>query len=160
MAIFGKLEDIKTQINDEYFQIAFNYLESINDDFLKIKDGECIKEMLNDDMFVLKQAYITKDRESCFFESHKKYIDIQYMVKGNEIMDITSIDNLKIVNDYDEKTDFIKYENKSENISSLLIKEKELAIFYPNDAHQPCIKTDKNELIYKAVIKVPVNKIL
>ena len=160
MAIFGKLEDIKTQINDEYFQIAFNYLESINDDFLKIKDGECIKEMLNDDMFVLKQAYITKNRESCFFESHKKYIDIQYMVKGNEIMDITSIDNLKIVNDYDEKTDFIKYENKSENISSLLIKEKELAIFYPNDAHQPCIKTDKNELIYKAVIKVPVNKIL
>lgn len=160
MAIFGKLEDIKTQISNEYFQIAFNYLESINDDFLKIKDGECIKEMLNDDMFVLKQAYITKDRESCFFESHKKYIDIQYMVKGNEIMDITSIDNLKIVNDYDEKTDFIKYENKSENISSLLIKEKELAIFYPNDAHQPCIKTDKNELIYKAVIKVPVNKIL
>lgn len=158
MAIFGKLQDIKNQITDEYFQIAFSYLESINNDFLKIKEGECIKEYITEDMFVLKQAYFTKNRDECFFESHRKYIDIQYMVKGAEIMDVTSINNLQIVNNYDDKTDFIKYENKSENISNLLIKEKELAIFYPTDAHQPCIKTDEKKLIYKAVVKVPINK--
>lgn len=156
MAVFGKLSDIKHQINDGNFIIAFNFLENLTDDILNLSEGECIKEMITDDIFILKQAYKPKERSECFFESHKKYIDIQYMVKGDEIMDVTHIDNLKIVKKYDDKTDFIKYENKSDNISSLLIREKELAIFYPTDAHQPCIKVDDSKLIYKAVIKIPV----
>lgn len=159
MASFGKLSDLKHKIDDGDFVIAFNFLEHLSDDIFELKDGECIKEMITDDIFILKQAYKTKARNDCFFESHKKYIDIQYMVKGDEIMDVTHIDNLKIVKDYDEKTDFIKYENKIEGISSLLIKEKELAIFYPSDAHQPCIKVDDSKLIYKAVVKIPVEKV-
>lgn len=154
MAIFGKLENIKEQIEDGYFQIAFNYLESIDEDFFKIKDGECIKEMLSDDIFVLKQAYTTKNREDCFFEAHKKYI--QYMVKGSEIMDVANLDDLDIIEDYDEEKDFIKYSSKK-SFSSLLMRKNELAIFYPSDAHQPCIKHKKNKLIYKAVIKIPIN---
>ena len=156
MAIFGKLENLKQQITDKNFQTAFDYLSNIQIEPFDIKDGECIKEMINDEMFVLKQVYITKNREDCFFESHKKYIDIQYMLKGEEIMDVCNLEDLEILKDYDEKTDFIKYKGKEENISSLLIKENELAIFYPQDAHQPCIKTNQNKLIYKAVIKIPV----
>ncbi len=156
MAIFGKLENIKQQVKDKNFQIAFNYLENIKEDFFNIKEGECIKEMINDDIFVLKQAYTTKNTEDCFFESHIKYIDIQYMAKGEEIMDVSNLEDLEIIKEYDEKTDFIKYAGKQENISRLQIKEKELAIFYPQDAHQPCIKTNENKLIYKAVIKIPL----
>ena len=156
MAIFGKLEDIKNQIEDGYFQLAFNYLEALTDDFLKIKDGEVIKEMLTDDIFVLKQVYKSKNREDCFFESHKKYIDIQYIFKGSEIMDVSNLNDLEILEDYDESRDFIKYKSKK-SFSSLLIKENELAIFYPSDAHQPCVKNGNNELVYKAVIKLPIN---
>lgn len=159
MAIFGKLENLKQQITDKNFQTAFDYLSNIQNESFDIKDGECIKEMINDEMFVLKQAYITKNREDCFFESHKKYIDIQYMLKGEEIMDVCNLEDLEILKDYDDKTDFIKYKGKEKNISSLLIKENELAIFYPQDAHQPCIKTNQNKLIYKAVIKIPVKSI-
>lgn len=156
MAIFGKLDDIKNQIEDGYFQIAFNYLEAIDEDFFKIKEDEVIKEMITDDIFVLKQAYKTKDREECFFESHKKYIDIQYIVKGSEVMDVSNLEDLEIIEEYDENRDFIKYSAKN-SFSSLLIKEKELAIFYPTDAHQPCIKNIENEVVYKAVIKLPIN---
>lgn len=156
MAIFGKLTELKEQLNDKSFQLAFDYLENISDDFVNIKENECIKEMISDDIFVLKQIYTTKNRSDCFFESHKKYVDIQFMVKGDEYMDVSDLESLKILKEYDEKTDFIKYEGKEENISKLLIKENELAIFYPNDAHQPCITTDEKELIYKAVIKIPV----
>jgi YhcH/YjgK/YiaL family protein len=157
MAIFGNLEEIKRQVSKESFQIAFEYLENITSDFLNVKDGECIKEMLTEDIFVLKQAYYTKDRKDCFFESHKKYIDIQFMVKGDEYMDVSDLKSLEIINDYNDKTDFIKYKGKVDGISKLLIEEKSLAIFYPCDAHQPCIKVENKELIYKAVIKIPVN---
>jgi len=156
MAIFGKLEEVKKQINNKAFQIAFDYLQNISDDFETIDENECIKEMLSEDIFVLKQAYTTKERSDCFFESHRKYVDVQFMVKGDEYMDVSCIESLKVIKEYDDKTDFIKYEGKENDISKLLIKEKELAIFYPSDAHQPCIKTTKKELVYKAVIKIPL----
>ncbi|MAC84282.1 MAG: YhcH/YjgK/YiaL family protein [Arcobacter sp.] len=155
MAIFGSLEEVKKQVSKEAFQIAFDYLENITDDFLDIKDGECVKEMISEDIFVLKQAYYTKNREDCFFESHKKYIDIQFMVKGEEYMDVCDLDSLEIETNYVEKTDFIKYKGKENGTSKLLITENCLAIFYPSDAHQPCVKVENKELIYKAVIKIP-----
>jgi YhcH/YjgK/YiaL family protein len=156
MATFGKLKELKKQINNSSFQMAFEYLEKISDDILKIKNGECIKESLGNGIFVLKQAYNTKSREDCFFEAHKKYIDIQYMVKGEEIMDVSPLEDLEIIKEYDEEKDFTKAASKN-GFSSLHIKEKELAIFYPNDAHQPCIKVDESTLIFKAVIKIPVD---
>jgi YhcH/YjgK/YiaL family protein len=159
MAIFGKLKDLKKQIDNKTFQVAFEYLENIKGDISSIKEGDCIKEMITEDIFVLKQAYGTKNREDCFFESHKKYIDIQFMIKGDEFMDVTSLDNLQVLNEYDENTDFIKYEGKESAISNLLIKENELAIFYPTDAHQPCIKVDESQVIYKAVIKIPLERV-
>lgn len=156
MAIFGKLEYIKKQINDDNFQLAFDYLENIGNEFLNIKNGECIKEFISENIFVLKQAYNTKDRKDCFFESHKKYIDIQYMLKGSEVMDVSDLTDLEITEHYDEEKDVIKYSSKN-IFSSLCIKDNDLAIFYPNDAHQPCVKIDNSKLIYKAVIKIPVN---
>ena len=39
----------------------------------------------------------------------------------------------------------------------LKIRENELAIFYPNDAHMPCIKIGENKKIIKAVFKILVN---
>lgn len=163
MAIFGTIETVKAQINNPSFEKAFLYIDKLQDknsdeckSLSNIGLDDCNKIVLDEHCFVLEQAYISKNKEDCFFESHKKYIDIQYMVKGNEIMDVTHIDNLEIIKNYDEKTDFIKYENKCDDISSLLIGENELAIFYPTDAHQPCIKVDDSKLIYKAVIKIPV----
>ena len=155
MAIFGSLEEVRKQVSKEAFQIAFDYLENISSDFLDIKDGECIKEIIVEDIFVLKQAYYTKDRKDCFFEAHKKYIDIQFIVKGEEYMDVCDLDSLEVINEYVEKTDFAHYEGKKDGISKLLIRENCLAIFYPSDAHQPCVKVDNEELIYKAVIKIP-----
>ena len=156
MAIFGKLDCIKNQIKEDNFQLAFNYLENISNDIFEIKNGECVKELINENMFVLKQTYFSKPRSECFFESHKKYIDIQYIVKGSEIMDVSHIDDLQIIEAYNEEKDFTKYNTKNA-FSSLHIKEKELAIFYPSDGHQPCIKVDKTEQIYKVVIKISTN---
>ena len=156
MAIFGKLHVLKHQLPQEAFQIALSYLESLDECFLDIKENESIKESLGHGIFVLKQAYKTKKRETCFFESHRKYVDIQYMVCGKEYMDVAPIETLALVNEYDEEKDFIKYEGKLNDISTLLIQEGELAIFYPQDGHQPCVEVNHSKLIYKAVIKIPV----
>jgi YhcH/YjgK/YiaL family protein len=156
MAIFGNLATLKQQLPQACFQTAFDYLETISDDFLTIKPNEPLKETLSDGIFVLKQAYLTKTRENAFFESHKKYIDVQFMVKGQEFMDVCTIEDLTLLEPYHEENDFIKYTVKHKQFSSLFLKEEHLAIFFPQDAHQPCIQNGSSQLVFKAVIKIPV----
>ncbi|MCT7579918.1 YhcH/YjgK/YiaL family protein [Aliarcobacter butzleri] len=162
MAIFGKYKDIKNQINNPKFEKAFSYIQKLQDKSSKeykslenIKIGDCNKIVLDESCFVLEQAYILKDKKDCFFESHKKYIDIQYIFYGTEIMEVENINNLEIIQEYNESLDYAKHA-QSINSSSLLIRENELAIFYPSDAHMPCLKVDKNEKIIKAVFKVAI----
>ena len=162
MAIFGKYEDIKNQINNPKFEKAFSYIQKLQDKSSKeykslenIKIGDCNKIVLDENCFVLEQAYISKDKKDCFFESHKKYIDIQYIFDGTEIMEVENINNLKTTKEYDETLDYAKYA-QSPNSSSLIIRKNELAIFYPNDAHMPCIKVNENKKIIKAVFKIAV----
>ena len=162
MAIFGNIETVKEQINYKKFEKAFLYIQKLQDkNSLEYKSlaniglDKCNKIVLDENCFVLEQAYITKDKRDCFFESHRKYIDIQYIFEGSEIMEVENINKLQITQEYNESLDFAKYEQKP-NSSTLIINENELAIFYPNDAHMPCIKVDNNQKIIKAVFKIAV----
>ena len=162
MAIFGNIETVKEQINYKKFEKAFLYIQKLQDkNTLEYKSlaniglDECNKIVLDENCFVLEQAYITKDKRDCFFESHRKYIDIQYIFEGSEIMEVENINKLQITQEYNESLDFAKYKQRP-NSSTLIINENELAIFYPNDAHMPCIKVDNNQKIIKAVFKIAV----
>jgi YhcH/YjgK/YiaL family protein len=162
MALFGTLETLKLQVCDSKFEKAFLYIEKLQDknsseykSISNIKVDECNKIVLDENCFVLEQSYITKNKENCLFESHKKYIDIQYMFEGDEIMEVENVNNLEVSSIYDEKLDYAKHFQTTKS-SSLKIKESEMAIFYPFDAHMPCIKIDKNKKIIKAVFKILV----
>lgn len=163
MAIFGTIETVKEQINDSKFDKAFLYIQKLQDknsaeykSLSNIKLNECNKIELNENCFVLEQSYISKNKEDCFFESHKKYIDIQYIFEGEEIMEVEKLSNLQVTTAYKEDLDYAKY-SQSKDSSVLKIRENELAIFYPNDAHMPCIKIDENKKVIKAVFKISVN---
>ena len=163
MALFGTLETLKLQVCDSKFERAFAYIEKLQDknsseykSILNIKVDECNKIVLDENCFVLEQSYITKDKENCLYESHKKYIDIQYMFEGDEIMEVENVNNLEVTTPYKEDLDYAKYA-QTKNSSSLIIKQNELAIFYPNDAHMPCIKVDENKKVIKAVFKILIN---
>jgi biofilm protein TabA len=163
MAIFGTIETVKEQINGSKFDKAFLYIRKLQDknsaeykSLSNIKIDECNKIELDNNCFVLEQAYISKNKEDCFFESHKKYIDIQYIFEGEEIMEVENISNLEVTTEYKEDLDYAKYA-QSKYSSVLKIRENQLAIFYPNDAHMPCIKIDENKKVIKAVFKISVN---
>lgn len=163
MAIFGTIETVKEQINDSKFDKAFLYIQKLQDknsaeykSLSNIKLNECNKIELDVNCFVLEQAYISKNKEDCFFESHKKYIDIQYVFEGEEIMEVEKLSNLQVTTTYKEDLDYAKY-SQSKYSSVLKIRENELAIFYPQDAHMPCIKINENEKVIKAVFKISVN---
>ena len=164
MAIFSHWQTVKEQLNNPIFDSAFAYIEKLQDitskeykSLLNIGLDDCNKIVLDEHCFVLEQAYISKNKEDCFFESHKKYIDIQYVFEGEEIMEVENLSNLQVTTPYKEDLDYAKY-SQSKNSSILKIRQNELAIFFPQDAHMPCIKLDENKKVIKAVFKISVNK--
>lgn len=162
MALFGALGVLKNQAEREKFKTAFLYLERLVDknsvEHKRVMDtalGVCKKIELDEQSFVLEQAYNSKDREECFFESHKKYIDVQFILGGEEIIEVSNANLLAVALAYNEELDFVKYEDKKE-CSSVVLKAGGVAIFYPQDAHMPCIKVKESVKVIKAVVKVGV----
>jgi YhcH/YjgK/YiaL family protein len=162
MAIFGNLEVVKNQVDIDRFKKAFEYLEEVfkdetteNKRLLSLPINAFEKIDIDENNFALEQVYNSKDRKKCFFESHKQYIDVQFILEGEEVIEVANINTLTVDFEYNKDMDLIKY--KSTNNSSIIkLKKGDIAIFYPQDAHMPCIKLDKPTKVVKTVVKVAV----
>lgn len=92
------------------------------------------------------------------FETHKKYIDIQFIIDGKEEMGYTPVNNLAIVEDKTPSgSDAIFYAN-TENKSLLKLCAGDFVVFFPDDGHEPCRKCEGLVSSKKIVVKVPVVK--
>jgi biofilm protein TabA len=162
MAIIGNVAKLERFLKDKSLNIVFEYFKEaldVNSDIHKrifsLPVGSFKKVNLSDEIFAFEQVFYTKDREDCFIESHKKYIDFQLVLSGSEQMEHIDIDKIKIDKSYDEKKDLITYELEN-NTSRLLLQKEDLAIFFPDDAHIGLPKYQESELVYKTVIKLPI----
>lgn len=162
MAIFGTLSVVKEQVDSVKFQKAFEYLEQVlkeetveNRRLSSLPINAFEKVDLDENNFALEQVYNSKNREDCFFESHRQYIDVQFILEGEEIIEVTNINNLTIDFEYNNEMDLLKYKSTS-NSSIIKLKKGDIAIFYQEDAHMPCVKLDKSIKVVKTVVKVAV----
>lgn len=123
-------------------------------DFLRTTDLDSLPsgkhDIEGDTIFALVQEYQTKPLEDCKLESHKKYIDIQYVIRGEEMMGITTQNNQKII-EVNEEKDYTFYEGTT---LLVLVSKGMFTIFFPDDLHQPCIQTESAAEVKKVVIKV------
>ena len=123
-------------------------------DFLRTTDLDSLPsgkhDIEGDTIFALVQEYQTKPLEDCKLESHKKYIDIQYVIRGEEMMGITTQNNQKII-EVNEEKDYTFYEGTT---SLVRVSKGMFTIFFPDDLHQPCVQTKTISEVKKVVIKV------
>lgn len=133
-----------------HFKKAFKYLKEI-----QLDNFEFGKKIIEQDyVFAINNEYDTKNKEGSYLEGHKKYIDIQYMVEGEELIGYSSLADQKVQTEYKRDTDLIFFSDPSETFIKL--KKGMFAIFYPEDLHMPGIMTDKPQTIKKVVIKVKI----
>ncbi len=125
-------------------------------EFFKKNDLEKLelgKHVINDWLYINVQEYETKARNQCRFESHRKYVDIQYMINGIEAIDTADIDKLNIETEYDSDKDVMFWKNKDSQMRSVITKGS-YVVLYPQNAHMPCIAVDSPIKVKKAVAKV------
>lgn len=99
--------------------------------------------------------YVTKQYNDCKFEAHKKYIDIQFMISGEEKIETAFTDELAVSEPYDTERD-VMFLKDTENKLVLPMKKGYFALFYPTDAHKPQVAFSKPEKVKKVVVKIPV----
>jgi len=77
-----------------------------------------------------------KPAAECRLEAHRKYIDIQYLVSGDEQFGWKlTADCRQPLGEFDEAKDVIKYADEPDGWYPLL--PGTFAVFFPEDAHAP-----------------------
>ena len=128
---------------------AFDYLKNTN--FAQMELGKY--EIDGDNIFALVNEYITKDESEGKLEAHKKYIDVQFVAKGKELMGYAPLDNQQVIDEYNEQNDITFFSGEK---SFTQVDEGMFAIFFPTDIHLPGIKLTEKSYVKKVVIKVKV----
>lgn len=117
--------------------------------------GETVRVELSGGAFALEQAYTTKPRAEGFFESHRKYIDVQLIVAGEELMQVEDVARLVVDAPYVAERDLTKYADAAIS-SHLAMRAGDAAVFFPEDGHMPSLQWRGPVLVRKSVVKVPV----
>lgn len=143
-------------IYDRIENIALYGFDKMVTDFIRSlsSDTECKKYILNDDVYVNVEEYTTK--ELGYFESHRKYLDIQILLDGEEIIEYTPVSGLTIKDEYDESRDIEFFSDGKNTITPLKLDTTMFAVFYPQDAHKPQLKFQNCQKVKKAVVKIKV----
>lgn len=127
-------------------------LDILKDPALREKeDGQY--EVNGDKLFYIVQRYTTKPLADGRLEAHRKYIDIQFVAAGEEIIGYRHLDNLHIDEPYNAGSD-IEFYNQPDDITHVRLKEGMFCILFPEDAHMPCREINGPAEVAKVVVKV------
>jgi biofilm protein TabA len=133
--------------NKELWDAAFAYLKNTNLQTLPVGKYTIVPDKVT--VSVTEDS--TKNFDKTNWESHRKMVDIQYIVRGEEKMGVAPVSTAKVTKPYDEKRDAANYEVEGKYYVSTPDK---FFIFFPTDAHRPNITTGGNLPDKKIVIKV------
>jgi len=163
MAIFGPIAVVRDQTKGwSGFDQAFAYLADVlqpgsepHRRLMAMGPGEVKRVELTDGLFAMEQTYESKARYDAF-ESHRKYIDIQVIIAGEELIEVAAIDQLPVTQPFDAERDVIIYGNHAAT-SVLRLAAGAAAVFRPEDGHMPNLRVGAEPvLVRKVVVKVPV----
>lgn len=104
--------------------------------------------------FFLVQKGETKPMSEGHYEAHKKYVDIQIVMKGSEEVAWADIADLTEVVPYDAQKDALYLDGNTDQ--NIMISEGMFYIAFPHDGHRPVRHTERCQAFTKIVLKLPV----
>jgi len=149
--ILDKIENIKNYLPTSCRSKILDFISEINDN---IPEGEYSIDENN--IFAKVQSYNLQANELSRVEAHRKYIDIQAVIKGCERIDVFDCSCLKnIETKYNAENDVIFY-YPDEKLYSVAVRENNFAVLFPHEAHRPQMAVDNILFVKKYVIKVSI----
>ena len=104
-----------------------------------------------DNAYAMVSAGPPKKLEEVKWESHKKYIDLHYVISGKVKIGVAPVSKATVTEPYSETRDAANYNVDGKFLTAT---PKEFFLFFPQDAHRPDIKVDGADSLKKLVIKI------
>jgi biofilm protein TabA len=131
------------------FQRAFDYIRDT--DFFAMAPGRY--NLIGEDLIVIVEQVPAKTKEIAKLEAHRKYIDIQLVLEGNETMGWKPLaDCLNPVREHSEERDIRFFHDAP--ASYVPVPPDHFCIFFPEDAHAPLVGSGT---IRKVIFKVAIS---
>jgi YhcH/YjgK/YiaL family protein len=111
-----------------------------------------------DSIYALIQEYQTCPAGDKYWESHKKYTDLQIVISGEEFMGYIPSTGLNVLSPYDEAKDISFYENETPPCSLVHVTAGHFCLFFPGEVHKPGLTQTAAGTVKKAVLKIAAEK--
>jgi len=139
-----------------YYGLHKNFEKAF--DFIKKAEEENLPagryDFGGEDIYGIVQEYDSKNPLDYKFEGHRKYIDIQYIISGTEVIEALNIDKATSVEDYIEARD-VEFFESGENTIKSVVETGEFGIFWPRDIHKPGLRyKGESTPIRKVLVKI------
>lgn len=133
----------------ELWEKAFAYLKKT--DLEAIQPGKY--PIQGDSLFATVTEGPDKEFDKTGWESHRKYIDLQYIIRGKEKMGVAPVASAQVIKPYDEKKDVANYTAEGVYYTAA---PGTYFLFFPSEAHRPSIKVEGYDVVKKIVLKIRV----
>ncbi len=120
----------------------------------ELPDGRV--EIDGNTVYALVQSYETAPVSQARLEAHRKYVDVQYVASGEEVIGWVSTDRLTPAVPYDDAKDVWFGSVPLNEMTPVRLAAGQLAVFYPPDAHAPRLAAGVPACVKKIVVKVKV----
>lgn len=125
-------------------------------DLAQLSDG---RHELTEDIYMNVQSLQTEAPQQRKAEFHRKYIDIQLLISGQETMQYSlAMPKEEDYTPYNEQDDYqLSLTHYIEQANSLTLQPNQFVVYLPFEAHKPCCNVGEQSFaIKKLVVKVPI----
>nr|WP_314114829.1 YhcH/YjgK/YiaL family protein [uncultured Leptotrichia sp.] len=159
---------IITNVNDEVqnkslpkdIQFCIEFVKKNENKILSLVNGSY--DVGYNDIKMNLGKYFTKKENEKFWESHKKYLDVQIMINGTEKVSVGDMRNMDIKS-FDAEKDLVILDG--EKAFDIIMTTGDVLVFFPNDVHKPELNVSENDnsgnirkIVTKVVFKIEIDK--
>ena len=102
---------------------------------------------------ILIQEYTTKDGNAQQVEAHREFLDLQYIIEGEELVGWAPLDTLTPADEYNPVKDKQMFTG---HVDFMRIPAGYCYVVYPEDGHMPGVHIDEPHNFKKLVVKLKV----
>lgn len=150
--LYGHIEESETYLHLTKHPAWYQAFEWIRNN-ASSRPSFGIHPIMGDSMFANVMEYETVDRSAARYESHRKYVDLQYTISGSELIEWSLARTLRAAGSYDAEKD-LQFYLPSDSRTSVHMPPNHFGIFFPQDAHMPKLCTGADKSVYKLVVKI------
>lgn len=129
-------------------KVALEYLGTISKS--AVPEGRV--EIAGTDVYATFDQYQTEGTEGRLYESHRIYLDVQYVIEGRETIRVRGVEGLTTATPYDGNKDIAFY--TLTDGTDVRLFSGDFLVLFPQDAHVPKLICSGTASVRKVVVKV------